>query len=595
MSRKNKMTERTPSKDEENEITETIDILVFNYLSHDLSKMCHDTSCRPEKNTMIMFNHNKFLDKTTRPWSNANKRALKDTLEKMNFRGHVHDNMTRRDLTKAVREFALDPDISNCGYVCVAILTHGHEKPGYFRSYNRWYNECEVFKHFDVVNNSALAAKPIIFIIQASRGANAVISDCDGAVGSRRGSKPDRDLEEKIDYHLPADATRIVFHSSYTGGAYDKGSWLTQALCEKIGNCSSEYDLMKLFGNAWQSPKWLEQSMEWTQTLSLTSTVTRHIYLKNKKAEESFPPDEEDDEDIENNSISYTPVTNSQNSKNDCTVASPQSSFMNGGIQRGSTFESLPATYELDKFQKNAMVIFNHEKYAQRDVSPRIGTEYDKNALKKTFQRFRFEVTTYDDLSKEELLSKLTEFGGRDFSQYGCVCVTILTHGDDHGMLLAADADYREREVFACFNSHYNSTLACKPIIFLIQACRGRILANSASVNAFQRATSLIELDADLNRLNGYCLPTEADMIIFHSCFFGKASVRTLDSGTWFIQTICELVNQHAPEEHLEKIFRRVRTEIALKKEFQNGKQMPVTSSTLLRKLYFAENYKREE
>ncbi|KAI8432901.1 hypothetical protein MSG28_013819 [Choristoneura fumiferana] len=149
--------------------------------------------------------------------------------------------------------------------------------------------------------------------------------------------------------------------------------------------------------------------LEWTQTLSLTSTVTRHIYLKNKKAEESFPPDEEDDEDIENNSISYTPVTNSQNSKNDCTVASPQSSFMNGGIQRGSTFESLPATYELDKFQKNAMVIFNHEKYAQRDVSPRIGTEYDKNALKKTFQRFRFEVTTYDDLSKEELLSKLTE------------------------------------------------------------------------------------------------------------------------------------------------------------------------------------------
>ncbi|XP_047986343.1 uncharacterized protein LOC125226407 isoform X1 [Leguminivora glycinivorella] len=153
-------------------------------------------------------------------------------------------------------------------------------------------------------------------------------------------------------------------------------------------------------------------------------------------------------------------------------------------------------TYELEKFERNYMIIFNHENFLSEPK--RRGTALDVAALEDTFKQFRFNVTTHNDLKEKDLFTELKKFSRRNFSSSGCLCIAILTHGQDHGYLRAFDTRYCERDVIACFDARINPSLVGKPIIFLIQACRGRqpaavVESRSQSV---QEPVHTVELDA---------------------------------------------------------------------------------------------------
>lgn len=63
-------------------------------------------------------------------------------------------------------------------------------------------------------------------------------------------------------------------------------------------------------------------------------------------------------------------------------------------------------TYELEKFEKNILVIFNQinvEGYRK----PRYGTEKDVQALTSTFTNFGFHYVVHDDLTKDEMFREL--------------------------------------------------------------------------------------------------------------------------------------------------------------------------------------------
>ncbi|XP_061710523.1 caspase-6-like isoform X2 [Cydia pomonella] len=251
-------------------------------------------------------------------------------------------------------------------------------------------------------------------------------------------------------------------------------------------------------------------------------------------------------------------------------------------IDESNTFQSDldSATYELEKFERNDMIIFNHENFMSE--RKRRGTSLDVAALENTFKQYRFHVTTYNDLTENNLFVELKKFSRRDFSGSGCICVAILTHGQDHGYLRAYDTRYWERDVIACFDARLNSSLVAKPIIFLIQACRGHQPA--AVVEGVPKPVQTVELDA-VERLDNYRRPMDSDIIMFHSSFFGRASIRVIEEGTWFIQTLCKQIRLHAATDHFEKLCRRVRSIVA-EMEYEGAKQMPVVTTTLLKKLY---------
>ncbi|XP_049879989.1 caspase-1-like [Pectinophora gossypiella] len=249
-------------------------------------------------------------------------------------------------------------------------------------------------------------------------------------------------------------------------------------------------------------------------------------------------------------------------------------------------------TYRLEKFEKNAIIVFNQENL--EGYLPRKGTEEDVKAICETFSKFGFvdiENNVHKDLTKVDLFKKLQEFSEKDFTDYGCIVIVILTHGMKNGLLRARDEGqlYSELDVINHFKSQNKPTLLTKPVVLLIQACRGT--ASTVGMAVMQK----LKIAKDHDDTEYYHLPVEADMLIAHSSFVGKSSFRP-DTGTWFIQTVCKYINELYLTHDLESILVEVKREIAINKYYMElnrrtetmdvNKQMPTITSTLIRKLY---------
>ncbi|KAJ8710017.1 hypothetical protein PYW07_009383 [Mythimna separata] len=247
-------------------------------------------------------------------------------------------------------------------------------------------------------------------------------------------------------------------------------------------------------------------------------------------------------------------------------------------------------TYQLENFNKHALIIFNQKEIDGHQ--PRLGTEKDKEALTRTFKNFGFEVTPHDNLTKDGIFDELKKFSDRDFTDYGCVAVAILTHGSNNGMLRAKDQLYSEIEVINHFKDYSKPTLVTKPKIFIIQACRGTKIMTGMPV--FH--SGKIRKDIDEEDLEPYILPAESDLLIIHSSYPGRASHRNEVHGSWFIQTLCKKIDDLSSTQDLESIITEVKRDVAIDKQHEEynkrtfemnvNKQMPVMTSTLIRKLY---------
>lgn len=61
------------------------------------------------------------------------------------------------------------------------------------------------------------------------------------------------------------------------------------------------------------------------------------------------------------------------------------------------------AYYNMDHKYRGKAIIFNHEKFEMSDLPPRVGTENDCRDLQFSLNNLGFEVTSYVDLTLNEL------------------------------------------------------------------------------------------------------------------------------------------------------------------------------------------------
>ncbi|XP_059055757.1 caspase-6-like [Achroia grisella] len=256
------------------------------------------------------------------------------------------------------------------------------------------------------------------------------------------------------------------------------------------------------------------------------------------------------------------------------------------------------STYELEKFQSSILLIFNHVKFIGH--SERLGSEKDVEALTTTFQKLGFQVLpTFTDKTEEEIKTILKEFTSQDLTSYGCIAVAVLTHGQDNGMLLAADVSYPEQMIVDYLKVQWNPSLITKPRIVIIQACRGD--GDISGVNVLEPHTMIFR--DSVKKPEPYTLPMESDILVLHSCYAGNPAHRTM-KGSWFIMTLCEEIDRLACSLDLQSIVTVVKRKVAINNthpvyntqtmEHQNNKQMPVSTSTFTRKLFLRKPKKEE-
>lgn len=195
--------------------------------------------------------------------------------------------------------------------------------------------------------------------------------------------------------------------------------------------------------------------------------------------------------------------------------------------------------------------------------------------MSQTLKGLDFDVHTYNDLKRSEIVSKLEEFSKFDHSKNDCILIAVLSHGD-LGYLQASDYKYEVDLLWQPFTGDRSPTLVGKPKLFVIQACRGKKRAKGVEVPK--------QIVPDSASAHGYTIPECADFLIAYSTVPGYVSWRDITKGTQFIQTLCQELKDNGKNYEIMQLLRLVNRKVAIKFE---TKQSPCIMYMLTRSLKF--------
>ncbi|XP_067618381.1 caspase-3-like [Eurosta solidaginis] len=249
------------------------------------------------------------------------------------------------------------------------------------------------------------------------------------------------------------------------------------------------------------------------------------------------------------------------------------------------------------------LAIVLNQKYV-KGQTVRKGTEKDGTDIKASLENYGFEVRVYNDLTRNKISQLLKSVAAEDHSQFDCFVLVAMTHGDK-GKIGAADEFYSTEELWEPLLGEKCPTLLGKPKIFFIQACRGKrvdepVMMRIALRSAFSSRSESYEHAT-------YAIPSTADLLVMYSTFEDYYSFRNSVTGSWFIQSLCSILNESAKAEEAEtegveffRLLTAVNRKVAYEYQsyhtselYDQKKEMPNFMSTLTKTFYLKRKHKK--
>ncbi|XP_067838676.1 caspase-3b isoform X2 [Heptranchias perlo] len=262
-----------------------------------------------------------------------------------------------------------------------------------------------------------------------------------------------------------------------------------------------------------------------------------------------------------------------------------QKQFADDAVIVDAKADDLCMKYNMDYPHTGTCIIFNNKNFCPRTgMNKRTGTDEDAGTLKKTFQKLHFQVMIYNDQTCDEMLDKLQSAAKGDYSQMASFVCIFLSHGEE-GFLYGTDGSKEIKEFTSMFRGDRCKSLVGKPKLFFIQACRGNEFDAGVETDSIAD-----EMSAPLQKI-----PVEADFLYAYSTAPGYYSWRNTTNGSWFIQSLCHVLDKYGKKLELMQILTRVNHKVALEFESNTSsvnynamKQIPCIISMLTKELYFS-------
>nr|AYC61977.1 caspase 3 [Anguilla japonica] len=237
--------------------------------------------------------------------------------------------------------------------------------------------------------------------------------------------------------------------------------------------------------------------------------------------------------------------------------------------------------YSLDYPSIGQCIIINNKNFDRSTgMNIRNGTDVDAGNMMKAFGKLGYKVKVYNDQTVNQIKQVLRAASQEDHSRSASFVCVLLSHGDE-GILFGTDGFVELKTLTGFFRGDRCTSLVGKPKLFFIQACRGTDL--DGGVEADSTADGSPEK-----------IPVEADFLYAYSTAPGYYSWRNTASGSWFIQSLCEMMARHSRELEVMQILTRVNHKVALEFEssstlpgFDCKKQIPCIVSMLTKEMYF--------
>ncbi|NWT46448.1 CASP9 protein, partial [Chroicocephalus maculipennis] len=252
----------------------------------------------------------------------------------------------------------------------------------------------------------------------------------------------------------------------------------------------------------------------------------------------------------------------------------------------------------------HCLILNNVEFSGDTNLSTRDGSNVDCKKLEKRFKSLHFDVLIRHDLKAQEMVSELQKLARRDHRALDCCIVVILSHGCQMshnqfpGGVYGTDGKPIPIEkIVNYFNGSNCPSLRGKPKLFFIQACGGEQRDRGFPVDSDSPGNEApggsLESDATPFRtLSGgtdepdavASLPTPSDILVSYSTFPGFVSWRDASRGSWYVETLDNVLEQHARSEDLLNMLTLVANAVSGKGRY---KQIPGYFNFLRKKFFF--------
>lgn len=174
----------------------------------------------------------------------------------------------------------------------------------------------------------------------------------------------------------------------------------------------------------------------------------------------------------------------------------------------------------------------------------RPGAEKDERALINLFEKLSFKVHVKTDQKFDEMRKVAIEFSKMDHTEADAFVMIIMSHGDSPDVVLGADLEkVRVEDLTSKFTAVNCPTLAEKPKIFFMQACRGPTDERTRPENCMDTmkdtplsADSCVSKLVSDSALPKSTCPQEADFLMAFGTSAGYVALRDGNYGSLFIQ-----------------------------------------------------------
>ncbi|XP_069039889.1 caspase-9 [Lepisosteus oculatus] len=257
----------------------------------------------------------------------------------------------------------------------------------------------------------------------------------------------------------------------------------------------------------------------------------------------------------------------------------------------------------------HCLIINNVDFERQSGLNNRTGSDIDCDRLEKRFKAFNFVVTVKRNLKSKQIRQELTALSKKDHSSYDCCVVVILSHGSEAshcrfpGAVHGVDGPIvAVQNITNYLNGQNCPTLQGKPKLFFIQACGGDEkdtgfevsegfgpssggLDDQTDAMPMSSSSDLLSLTDEVDARAS--LPTPSDILVSYSTFPGYVSWRDTAAGSWYVETLDNILAQNAKDEDLVTMLMMVTDKVSQISAKGIYKQMPGSFNFLRKRLFF--------
>lgn len=173
-------------------------------------------------------------------------------------------------------------------------------------------------------------------------------------------------------------------------------------------------------------------------------------------------------------------------------------------------------------------LIINNLEFENENTPDRYSAVRDEAALHQLFgDELGFDVHVRNDQQTFEMLAVAREFAAKDHCEYSAFVCFLMSHGGEYGTLEGVRGrTIRIHDITAEFTSSRCPSLANKPKLFIIQACRGTSKDPNLLADHHFAADSAMGGHVNDSTLPRSDTPNESDFLYANSTVPGYLSRR---------------------------------------------------------------------